>query len=263
MDLFENYALARKPIDFTPVVDMHMHIELVNEVTPFATSTASNIEVMRQIGIQTAIISSLRSLSDFMNEGNQAIFNAIAEYPNHFLGFLGYDVAKGEERIEKLQSDIQHSNIVGLKIHSTLGKPQIDYDANIYHTLFNIVESHNMLILAHTFGWELEALERMIKQYTNTPFILAHAGAIYPEQYLKLAQKYDNVFLDFCFSGSPEGIIEYFVKGNIVDKLLWGSDCNFIAAEHQIGRVIFAKIKEEDKAKILGLNALKLMKNII
>ena len=79
------------------------------------------------------------------------------------------------------------------------------------------------------------------------------------EEYVRHAKTYSNVYLESCFSASPKGLIEYFVNEGMADKLLWGSDVNFYSNEHQIGRVVFADISLEDKYKILGRNAAKIL----
>jgi hypothetical protein len=37
--------------------------------------------------------------------------------------------------------------------------------------------------------------------------------------------------------------------------VIWGSDAIFMGAPQQLGRVLFAQISDDDKTKILGLNA--------
>jgi predicted TIM-barrel fold metal-dependent hydrolase len=49
-------------------------------------------------------------------------------------------------------------------------------------------------------------------------------------------------------------MIEYFIAQGVEDKLVWGSDAVFMSAPAQLGRVLFARITPEQKAKILSAN---------
>ena len=43
------------------------------------------------------------------------------------------------------------------------------------------------------------------------------------------------------------------------DRILYGSDMPVFDARQQVGRIVTADIPDEDKKKILGLNAIKLL----
>jgi predicted TIM-barrel fold metal-dependent hydrolase len=41
------------------------------------------------------------------------------------------------------------------------------------------------------------------------------------------------------------------------DRVLFGTDIPFMSPDQQIGRVLFARISDDEKRKILGVNALR------
>jgi hypothetical protein len=45
------------------------------------------------------------------------------------------------------------------------------------------------------------------------------------------------------------------------DKILFGSDMPFVNANAQIGKILYARISDEDKRKILGLNMANILRN--
>ena len=55
-------------------------------------------------------------------------------------------------------------------------------------------------------------------------------------------------------------MIEQFVREVGADRILFGSDMPFVNANAQIGKILYAKIPDEDKRKILGLNMAELIK---
>ena len=53
--------------------------------------------------------------------------------------------------------------------------------------------------------------------------------------------------------------IKYLVDQGLSDRILFGSDMPVMDCRQQIGRIITTDIPKEDKKKILGLNAMKLL----
>ena len=88
-------------------------------------------------------------------------------------------------------------------------------------------------------------------------WLLAHAGSAEKEKYIQTVKTFENTFLEICFSRAPKGMIESFVDEGLEDRVLFGSDADFMSAPQQIGRVLFAEVNEEIKKKILCDNPRK------
>ena len=65
-------------------------------------------------------------------------------------------------------------------------------------------------------------------------------------------------YLETCLSTCPRGLIEELVGSVPLHKIVWGTDQLFLSATQQIGRMLFARISEEQKRAILGENAMAL-----
>ena len=50
-------------------------------------------------------------------------------------------------------------------------------------------------------------------------------------------------------------MIELFVKEIGADRIVWGSDAPCFSMSHQIGKMLFARIADTDKRKIIYDNA--------
>ena len=74
------------------------------------------------------------------------------------------------------------------------------------------------------------------------------------------AKKRENVFLETCCSTVIYGVMEMLVNKIGADRILFGSDMPFVNANAQIGKILHAKISDDDKRKILGLNMAKILK---
>ena len=59
--------------------------------------------------------------------------------------------------------------------------------------------------------------------------------------------------------GAAHGAIENSVRKAGAGRVLFGTDMALLDARHQIGKVVTADISDDDKRKILGLNAIELL----
>jgi predicted TIM-barrel fold metal-dependent hydrolase len=74
-----------------------------------------------------------------------------------------------------------------------------------------------------------------------------------------IGRDFENVYLDLCASAAGYGVVERFVADVGAHKVLFGSDAGFLSAAQQIGRVALARITEEEKRAVLGLNAQRVL----
>ena len=74
------------------------------------------------------------------------------------------------------------------------------------------------------------------------------------------ARTLPNVYMETCSSRTTLGATEFNVERAGEDKVLYGSDMALMDARHQIAKVVTADIPRRAKEKILGLNAMRLLK---
>ena len=94
------------------------------------------------------------------------------------------------------------------------------------------------------------------------PVIVGHSGGTIEGMVasIDLAKQADNIYLDLCISGMPDGIIELMVKSIGADRVLFGTDVCFYDGRAKIGQLAGARISDADKRKIFGQNARRLFK---
>lgn len=258
MDNLIKNSLNGIPVSDFLIIDVHAHIGYSCAYnTTFDGSAEALIKTMDRIGIKKMFISSFDAISKFTRTGNLQVLEVMKKYPDRLLGYVFVETDEPENTVFELEWALENG-FSGIKIHSTRGEPIINYESENYRLLFEFANMHKMKILTHTYGWELPGMEKLFEKYSDIQFILAHAGAQNKENYVKMATTFPNVWLETCLAGCYRGLIEYFVEAGLADRLLWGSDSGYYAAEHQFGRVAFANISETDKIKILGSNAIKL-----
>lgn len=254
-DILEQRALAGLPVECY-VVDAHAHIGTGPFFPLYKNDADSFIASMCRIGCDVCCISPYAGLVNYADLGLRDIVAAVERYPDRFFGYITADVGYADGIERQLQAGLS-AGFTAMKIH--VSSSQLPYSHPNYVKFYELADKHSMAILIHTWGKELSDLEPLFARYANATFVLGHAGSCMREKYAELALNHDNVSLELCLSSSPKGLVEYFVRKGLADKMIWGSDVNFYSCEHQIGRVIFADIDLDEKYKILGLNAARLI----
>jgi predicted TIM-barrel fold metal-dependent hydrolase len=134
-----------------------------------------------------------------------------------------------------------------------------------YGDLWQYADEKKIVVLSHT--WESDEncapglFGKIAVEYPRARIILAHAGGTQEgcRQTIEVIQSHDNLYLDVATSQLHFGMIERFVREVGADRVLFGSDVPLLDPAAQLGRIAYAKIQEQEKAKILGLNARTLL----
>ena len=105
----------------------------------------------------------------------------------------------------------------------------------------------------------IKKYEKFSKDYPKIKWVLAHAAGGADPDSVQTAKELPNIWLETC--GSPTLLhgISFAVNNGLADKILFGSDMPLFDYRHQIAKVTTIDASEEDKKKILGLNAIKLL----
>ncbi|MBW7887865.1 MAG: amidohydrolase family protein [Bacteroidetes bacterium] len=250
---FENTALAGITLSGEVVIDAHMHIDMYNKFFIPAAATEHLIANARRIGIQKLYGSSLLAIRNDAQTGNANVMRTHHKYPEIFEPYLVIKPNYPEEITSIIEFSITNS-INQFKLHDD-GNDYL-YDHKNYFPLYEHCNNHNSIILFHTYGnLHLRPITNIAKQFKSIKILLAHSGIIDEQSYIDIANSYENVFLETCNSWAWYGLIERLVNAVGSYKILFGTDMPFMSPDQQIGRILFAKISDNDKRNILGINA--------
>jgi predicted TIM-barrel fold metal-dependent hydrolase len=207
---------------------------------------------MDLLGIDVAAPSSIPAcMGGVIEQGNNQVIDAVQRHPERILGYMSVNPRYAQAAARELERCLR-AGLRAIKVHSGQGTR---YNDPCYGLVWQFAAEHNLPVLAHTWGAELEELEPCFGRYPGINWIMAHGGCVDREAYLRVGVEHPNVFVDTVYSVCPRGLIEYFVAHGLKDKLLWGTDTAFMSAAPQLGKVLFAKITPQDKLSILGANA--------
>jgi len=255
-DLKNMAALARS-LEGELVIDSHTHMGPYFNFHIPDNDAGSMIEVMDRLGVSMACTSPHVGITPDFKVGNDMAAQAMRDYPGRFFGYITINPNYPEEIIEEIER-CYDLGMRGFKIHPSLhGYPA---DGENLRSMWEYANERGLPVLSHTWAGDRTCspgvLGKLADEYPNVPVILGHSGgtpAGYDEA-VEVAKKRKNVFLETCGSGVVYGMIERFVREVGADKILFGSDMPFVNANAQIGKILYARISDQDKRSILGLN---------
>ena len=249
-------GLAGEVLADLDIVDVHGHVGLYDFCVP-GRSPQSMVAAMDRIGVRQIFVSHYACITGRMEAGNDETREALRAFPGRFLGYVTLWPASAEA-VEKETRRRLAEGFHGIKLHSTNGFP---YDDPAYVPALEIANERCLPFLLHTWG-EAEMFAqvwRFSAKYARVSFILGHSGIVKPEEYGRIARELPNVYLETCSSLFPYGGIDRLVAGAGAEKVVWGSDCNFLSIAHQVGKVLGARFSDADKRKVLGENARRIL----
>ncbi len=169
----------------------------------------------------------------------------------------------------ELERCFRHPGIKGIKIHPASYVHDYPINGAKYQPVWRYASKHGCPVLTHagprterhTCGPELIAA--VARSYPEVNIIIGHTGSYDSwdslEDHIEIIRKYDNLYTDFSGMARFYRVVEYLLKRLGSDKLLFGSDSTDLSMEAELGHVVYARISDEDKEKILGRNIARLM----
>jgi len=204
---------------------------------------------------------------------NDYILDSVSRYPTRLVGFCAIQPRAGDAAIAELErcakagakgigelrSDMQGFNLAD----RTTMKPVVD--AALKHDL--IFLTHSSEPVGHEYSGKgsitPDILYSFITGFPNLKLVCAHWGGGLPFYALmpEVAEALANVFFDTAatvFLYKPE-IFEQVSRIIGSDKILFGSDYPLMHQNRVLAQIQASQLPEEDKARILGANAQKLL----
>ena len=249
-------------IESTPIIDFHAHAgNWTNRAFP--DDPEVYIKQMDITGVDRTCMNCIW-FGD-ANWANNLVHNRfVSAYPDRFIGVAFVTPHYPEECIYELDRSFDELNFKVLKLYPDYYGQSSDADG--YKPIFEWANQKEIPIMCHgRYGTDapgttqLKRYEKFTKDYPKIKWVIAHAGGGTELDSVKTAKELPNIWLETCGSGNPLYAVSYAVNHGLSDRLLFGSDMPIMDYRNQIAKVITADISNDDKKKILGLNAIKLL----
>ena len=241
------------------IIDMHGHLGLAGFAIP-DVSAASLVKGMDRVGIHCCLCAAMPSPSAAAAAGNDLVLSAMRQYPGRILGYavaFPLDAPTVRQEVRRRLDE----GFTGIKLHNLNGFP---YNDPAYEPAYAIANERRLPVLLHTWAQdrEFEDIRAVSDRYPEAVFLLAHAGTDKEQEYYRIAEQRPNVMLDPTISRIPRGLIERMVQAVGAEKIVWGSDAVFLDQAHQLGKLLAAKITDEQKKTIFSGNAKRILGGI-
>ena len=229
---------------------------------------------MDEAGIGLSVVLNIGWVShELCVKTNDYILDSVSRYPKRLVGFCAIQPAAGDAAIAELErcakagakgigelrSDVQGFDLAD----KTTMKPLVD--AALKHDL--IFLTHSSEPVGHEYSGKgsitPDILYSFITGFPNLKLVCAHWGGGLPFYALmpEVAKSLANVFFDTAatvFLYKPE-VFEQMNQIIGSDKILFGSDYPLVSQNRVLAQIQSSQLPEEDKARILGANAQKLL----
>ncbi len=247
-----------------PVVDMHMH--MLHEGLNGAGGAGYRMEnggpegifaMMKRIGcVGGGYMSWNGVVSNDSVAGNRMVKETLDRSPQGFWGLATFDPTHYTqqqlgEMIPQLYAD---GRFIGMKPYHFYG---VEYHHPSYDIWWQYGDTHRFYALIHPTRQDLLEVDRLATKYPNVRWVIAHAAGSYPmaDMAIEVMRKHRHVYAEITLTPVPLGIIEYLVEHVGDDRILYGSDLPMRDPRQQLGWVVFSRLPQASKAKILGTNA--------
>jgi predicted TIM-barrel fold metal-dependent hydrolase len=238
------------------VIDAHMHIDKFYNFFIPRSEASDLIASAGRIGIQRMYCSSIVALRGDAESGNNNALALHARYPDKFFPYVVFKPNYPEDA-DRTIALAETGKIRRFKIHDDGN--DLPYDDKRYFPLYEYANGTESVILVHTWGGKhVVPIMKIADEFPRIKILLGHSGITEEEIYSEAVRKHDNICLETCNSLAWYGLVERLVAMGGAERVLFGTDMPFMSPDQQIGRILFARITDEEKRKVLGLNAQRL-----
>ncbi|MGE5531893.1 MAG: amidohydrolase family protein [Bacteroidota bacterium] len=248
------------------IVDAHAHMDTwYNFHIPEQGTPASMVHSMDLLGIDITIVAPHICIGPDYCKGNRDAYAAARQFPGRLLPFV---TVNPNYPIEDIQAEIEYWDkqgpIVGFKFHPSCHAADACHEN--YYPVFEYCQERSLPILSHNWtGGSVngkETLHGLAEVFPRVTFIIGHAASGWSviDTNCEIANRYQNVMLDTTGSGLFFDAIPEMVRRVGPERIIWGTDNPFIDPRPALGRLLLARIGDDEKRMILGLNAKRIFR---
>jgi hypothetical protein len=250
----------RSPV---PIFDCHGHLGVHPDFPAWKHSPEEMLQVMDLLNIELLAISSTRACYNDCPRGNAEVAEVLRKYPQRFRGYVTASPRPPGEALGELERWSHFHRPPLIKLHPECH--QYPVNGEYYRPIWDFANQTHAVVLVHT--WDSDSncgpllLGPIAREFPQAKIIVGHSGVTWRgyEQSFAVAAEASNTFLDITGSQSHRSIIERGVSRLGAHRVLFGSDMPFLEAAMLLGRVLAARISDQDKEKIFRTNFAQLL----
>ncbi len=240
-----------------PIIDAHAHMGPNYGTYMSMAKMDDMIALMDKENIEMIFCAPHSALFDPGIQNNELEL-AMAKYPDRIKGFYTFNPNYSDEFAAKIDHVLTVPGYIGFKFLPTYHRYPIVGEN--YKPALEFANKHKKVILIHTWGNNdphngPRHIRAAAEQYPDALFIMGHSAPGELDQAIAVAKDHPNVYLDLCDIHRHSGIVDKMVDAIGADRILFGTDIPWYDPAYGIGSVLFSRISDQDKYKILYQNA--------
>jgi predicted TIM-barrel fold metal-dependent hydrolase len=248
---FRKAVMLREKLEGELVIDAHTHIGSRSSIYHLPdSSNADLVREMDRLGVSQAITFSFAGVTSDYVLGNDVCAQAVSEYPDRFIGFT---VVNPHYHTE-MKAELERCRAMGLRGIKLISDYQLyPVEGPGLFPAYEYAHEHGLMILSHNWG-PPAFLDKLATTFSNACFILGHYFSGAAAGYAEVVAKRDNVYQCTCAAlnfGDHETMVDLMP----VEKIVFGSDVPDLPTMFSLAPILYARISDDAKRKIIGLNA--------
>ena len=236
-------------------IDAHTHIGNFGGWAGLSFTKERLIEQMDEFEVEKTFLCP----SNFQN--NDDVVDAVQAYPHRIVPFVWVNPALDDVE-KKLEKYINQEGFKGIKM-----QPLFDSfvaDDPVVYPVMDFARAYNIPVFIHcghppfSLPWSIALLAEQYPDVKVTMIHMGHGHGVYIDASLKMARRYNNLYLEM--SGMPMGskIKEaYETVGS--DRIMFGIDSPFHHPTVEIQKVLSCGLDEKAQQDVFYNNAKKLL----
>jgi predicted TIM-barrel fold metal-dependent hydrolase len=223
------------------------------------------LETADRLGTRTTVLMSWAGPLGAETAANEVVRRATLRYPGKTLGAVYVNPAhlSGEAMLAELRLRVDGQGFVALKPYHNLGVP---YDDGLWEPVWEFGSRRGLYVLMHTMpaAGGFDVVPRLAEKYPRLDFVVAHSGSSWKlaRQVASAMRGRRNVWAELTYTTVTNGSIEYLCREGDEDRVLYGTDAPMRDARPQFGWVVWSRLPETTRRKILGMNFARLLEKV-
>jgi uncharacterized protein len=244
------------------IIDCHTHYG-IGWVDRDGDNASQWLEIPAQYNIRRFFLFGHYNLvrQDKVQEDNNRLAKLAQTHPENFIPVASVFPQNGSAALEEVQRCFSELGIRVLKFHPWI--QGFNINDPVFLQICELAGELNMPVIFHdgTPPYTLpEQISGLARCRPKTTFVLGHSGILWSWRSALQAMRRQNIWLTLC--GPHMRAFEIFCAKGDTDRILWGSDYGFGFSDpysYRLNELLQAKINDQTKEKILGINPLRLL----
>jgi len=209
----------------------------------------------------------IQALYETATSAQELVADFRSAAPERFFFFEAFDPRLGEQQMQRLHTSLDDPGCIGIKIHPSVH--EVEADADAYAPVYELAATRGVPILTHS--WDIsppnpvqylshpDRFRRHLQRCPEVRLILGHAGGRpgSMEAVVGLCREFPHLAVDLSGDYYDSGLIEFLVEHIGADRVLFGSDMNWIDPRANLAPVLAADISDQVVLQILRTNAMR------